>query len=153
MPVEEIVLSLPEVARESELEHASASERDRNYRDELIGRYRQMLETRRRFAWTRRGRSRRETAFDAACKQMAKQLARQSTDKMDDRSKRLAARALIYGAVDGLLHTAAREQRRQTLHYRKAVRYAFLLGSLGTLTIGAFIGLELGGSLALSSLP
>ena len=145
MPVEEIVLSLPEAARASELRNLSATERDRAHNDELIGRYRQMLEARRRFAWTRRGRARREEVFDAACKGMAKQLARQSTDEVDDRDTRLAARALVYGAVDGLLTTAAGEQRRQALQYRSAIRYAFWLGSLGTVAVAALIiiGLDL----------
>ncbi len=145
MPVEEIVLSLPGAARESELKRTSASERDSKHRDELISRYRQMLEARRRFAWTRRGRTRREEVFDAACKGMAKQIARQSTDTMEDRATRLAARALVYGAVDGLLSTAAREQRRAAFRYHRAVRYAFLLGSLGALTAAALIIFGLGG--------
>lgn len=143
MPVEEIVLSLPEAARASELRNLSASERDRTRNDELIGRYRQMLEARRRFAWTRRGRARREEVFDAACKSMAKQLARQSTDQVDDRDRRLAARALVYGAVEALLRTAAGEQRRQTARHRSTVRYAFWLGSLGMLIVVALVLLGL----------
>jgi hypothetical protein len=152
MAVEEIVLSLPEATRESELSRLSATERDRNHNDELIGRYRQMLDARRRFAWTKRGRARREEVFEAACKNMAKQLARQSTDKVQDRASRLAARALIYGAVDGLLATAAREQQRQASQYRKALRYAFWLGSLGALMVAVLIALGLNGSLALTAL-
>jgi hypothetical protein len=141
MPVEEIILTLPESARESELRPSFASEDGGStLRDELIACYRQMLEARRRLAWTRRSRARREEVFDIACKGIAKQLARQSADAIDDRTTRFAVRALIYGGVDGLLSTAAREERRQTLRNRRVACCAFLLGSLGALMVIGFGG-------------
>ena len=139
MPVEEIVLSLPEVARAPDDNDGAVA----NGSEELIRHYQQLLASKRRFAWTRRARLRRAASFDAACKSLAKQLARESTAAVENRATRLEARTRIYATVGGLLSVNAMEAQRSALRNLFAVRYALLLGVLGGASLTAMVALGL----------
>jgi hypothetical protein len=143
MPVEEIVLSLPEEARERDVNDLSESQPTGADGEQLIRHYHQLLKQRRRFAWTRRARRRREEVFDSACKSLAKQLARESTAEVASRVDRLHARTRIYAAVGGLLNVSALEAQRATLRNHYAVRYALLLGLLAGVSLAALTTLSL----------
>ena len=144
MPVEEIVLSLPEETREQDTKDNPDPRRANGNGEDLIRHYYELLKKRRRFAWTRRGRQRREVAFDSACKSLAKQLARESTAEVASRTDRLETRTRIYAAVGGLLNVSAMEAQRASLRNYYAVRYALLIGLLSGVSLAALITLSLG---------
>ena len=143
MPVEEITLSLPEEARERDVNDLSEPPPRRGAQEELIRHYYQLLKKKRRFAWTRRARQRREEVFDSACKSLAKQLARESTAEVESRVDRLEARTRIYAAIGSLLNVSAMEAQRVSLRNYYAVRYALLIGVLGGVSLAALITLSL----------
>ena len=147
MPVEEIVLSLPKETREHDINDLSEFRTVMGAGEELIRHYHQLLKKRRRFAWTRRARQRREAVFDSACKSLAKQLARESTAEVESRVDRLEARTRVYKAVGGLLSVGAMEAQRSKVRNYYAVRYALLIGVLGGVSLAALITLSFGSGL------
>ena len=106
MPVEEIKLGLPGEPTSDlpENKHDTVS-------GDLLRQYRQITSDRRRFAWTRRGRERREAEFDVASRNIVKRLARELTADIQARGTRTLVRAEIYGSVAALLSTASEDRR------------------------------------------
>jgi len=144
MPVETIVLSLPEAARETDISDRSDSRLSTRRHQELVRGYQQLLKKRRRFAWTDRARQRREEVFATACKSLAKQLARESTEEVEDRADRLKARTRAYTAFGSLMTVSASEAERSALRNYSALRLALLFGILGGATLSALITAGLG---------
>ncbi len=144
MAVEEIILSLPQTAPEQDSDDLSASHHSQSGHEELVRRYHHLLKGKRRFAWTRRARRRREEAFDTACKSLAKQLARVSTAELENRTARLDTRTRIYVAVESLLSVSAMEADRAALRNHYAVRYALFFGVLSGVLLAALIAFSFG---------
>ncbi|TNF89134.1 MAG: hypothetical protein EP301_03620 [Gammaproteobacteria bacterium] len=134
MPVEEIVLSLPETAERSEPSRKSEVT-PAGKGDELVRSYQQLLSESLMFAWTARSRARRVEKFETARKSLVKQLAREATAAIPSRSARLEASTQVYRTVEQLLNTSAAAQRRLDHQKRRLIRLASLLGVVWVATV------------------
>jgi hypothetical protein len=125
MPVEEIKLGLP--GNTSRDEPSDQPERVRN---DLIRQYRQISSARRRFAWTRRQRERREAEFNVASRNIVKRLARELTTDIQSRGTRVLVRAEIYATVTALLSTACHDQRLDPDRVQMRNRFGLAVAAL-----------------------
>ncbi|MGD8417425.1 MAG: hypothetical protein PVH91_10230 [Pseudomonadales bacterium] len=132
MAIEEITLSVPQVLPDSGIAYQSEHERQATGPDLQVGRrYRQILRERDRFTWTRRGRARREEVFDVAYRSLVKQMAKDATEAIRDRSARLQSRTRIYATLTELLTISAEDQRRARYRARRTMTWGIGLAAFG----------------------
>ena len=138
MPIEEITLSVPESLPEAGSGRSVAAETGAiNTDDRVVGRYRRILADRYRFAWTHRGRRRRQTAFEVAYRGLVKQLAKEVTEPIADRTVKLDIRTRIYAALTGILAVATEDQRQRHNRSRRLFTWGLALSGVGLVSLGA----------------
>ncbi|MGE0623538.1 MAG: hypothetical protein AB7I04_24205 [Pseudomonadales bacterium] len=141
MPIEEITLSVPQSLPDSGTEQRAASATAHSD-DRMVRRYRGLLRDSYRFAWTRRGRQKRQDTFEVAYRSLVKQLAQEITAPIEDRVIRLDARRSIYASLTGIIGAAASDQRRLRDRSRRLFGWGLALCSvgLGSLAVTLVLG-------------
>lgn len=133
MAIEEIILSVPQ-----SLPTQVAAE-DMNPDDRVVRRYRGLLQDQYRFAWTQRGRRKRQEAFEVAYRSLAKQLASEVTGSIEDRAVKLDTRTRIYVSLTGMLAVASAEQRRLRDQTRRLFGWGLTLFGIGLGSLAATV--------------
>lgn len=144
MAIEEITLSVPQAVPDADWQRPERTAFDAvNPDDRVVGRYRRILRDRNRFSWTRRGRQKRRETFEVAYRTLVKQLAKELTESIGDRSARLDTRTRIYASVTGILAVTTAEQQRCRRQSSKLFGWGLVLAGMGLTALGTTVYLTL----------
>ncbi len=144
MAIEEITLSVPQSHSGSDWgrQEETACEAV-NPDDRTVSRYRRMLRDRNRFTWTQRGRRKRQEAFEVAYRSLIKQLAKELTESIADRSARLDTRTRIYASLTGILAVSTADQRRMRERASRLFGWGLILAVVGLTTLSTTLYLTI----------
>lgn len=137
MAVEEITLSVPQAVPHGDRQAERSACDMVNPDDRMVGRYRRILRDRNRFSWTRRGRQKRRETFEVAYRSLVKQLAKELTESIGDRSARLDTRTRIYASLTGILAITTAAQNRYQDQSSRLFGWGLVLAGVGMSALGA----------------